>query len=104
MTELNPTYTAAIQQISTHLQALCNAIDSDNTQRILTAQKELTTTTEAIWSHIENGPIPSRDKALARLLADAALKELPKEIQNPANYPRIQRELRLLKRSLELWA
>lgn len=103
MTELNPTYTAALQQISTCLQALCDTIDSGDTHRILTAQKELTTAAEAIWSHIENDPIPNRDKALARLLAGAALKDLPKEIQDPANYPRIQRELRLLKRSLELW-
>lgn len=104
MTELNPIYTAALQQVSTRLQALCDAIDSGDAQRILTTQKELTATAEAIWSHIENDPIPGREKALARLLADAALKELPREIQDPANYPRIQRELRLLKRSLDLWA
>lgn len=103
MTELNPQYAAALQQVSTCLQALCDTIDSGDTQRILTTQKELTATAEAIWSLIENDPIPNRDKALARLLAGAALKDLPQEIQNPANYPRIQRELRLLKRSLELW-
>jgi hypothetical protein len=103
MTELNPKYAAALQQVSAYLQALCDTIDSGDTQRILTTQKELTATAEAIWSHIENDPIPNRDKALARLLAGAALKDLPQEIQNPANYPRIQRELRLLKRSLELW-
>lgn len=103
MTELNPKYATALQQVSTRLQALCDAIDSGDTQRILTAQKELTATTEAIWSHIENDSLPGRDKALARLLADAALKELPDAIQDPANYPRIQRESRLLKRSLELW-
>ena len=103
MTELNPIYTAALQQVSTRLQALCDAIDSGDTQRILTAQKELTATAEVIWSHVQNDPISGREKAIARLLADAALKELPQEIQDPANYPRIQRESRLLKRSLELW-
>lgn len=103
MTELNPQYTAALQQLITRLQALCDAIDSGDAQCILTAQKKLTATAEAIWSHLENEPIPSRDKALARLLAGGALEDLPKEIQDPTNYPRLQRELRLLKRSLELW-
>src|SRR5262245_23634691 len=103
MTQSNPQYTAVIQQISTHLQALCNAIDEGDTQRILTAQKELTAATEAVWSHVQNDPIPGRDKAIFHLLASAAIKELPREIQDPANYPRMQRELRLLKRSLELW-
>ena len=103
MTQSNPQYTAVIQQISTHMQALCDAIDEGDTQRILTAQKELTAAAEAIWSHIEHDSLPGRDKALARLLAEGALKELPSAIQDPANYPRIQRELRLLKRSLELW-
>lgn len=104
MTQLPPQYAAALQPVSTRLQALCDAIDSGDTQRILTTQKELTTAAEAIWSHIENDSLPGRDKALARLLAGGALKELPQEIQDPANYPRMQRELRLLKRTLELWA
>lgn len=58
MTQLTLQYTAALQQVSTHLQALGDAIDSGDTQRILTAQKELTATTEAIWSHIENDSLP----------------------------------------------
>lgn len=103
MTELNPQYTAALQHLSTRLQALSNAIDSGDAQRILTTQKELTAAAEAIWSHIENDSLSGWDKALARLLAEGALKELPGDIQDPANYPRMQRELRLLKRSLELW-
>jgi hypothetical protein len=97
MTQLTPQYAAALQPVSTRLQALCDAIDSGDTQRILAAQKELTATTEAIWSHIENDSLPGRDKALARLLAEGALKELPGAIQDPANYPRIQRELRQLR-------
>jgi len=103
MTQSNPQYTAVIQQISTRLQALCDAIDEGDTQRILTAQKELTVSVEAMWSRVENGPMPGRDKAIFHLLAGAAIKELPHAIQDPTNYPRMQRELRLLKRSLELW-
>jgi hypothetical protein len=30
-----------------------------------------------------------KDKAIVRLLAGAAIKELPVAAQNPANYPRI---------------
>jgi hypothetical protein len=103
MTQSNPQYTAVIQQIGARLQALCDAINEGDTQRILIVQKELTAATEAVWSDVQNDPIPGRDKAIFHLLASAAIKDLPREIQDPANYPRMQRELRLLKRSLELW-
>jgi hypothetical protein len=39
---------------------------------------------------------------VARLLADMAMRDLPQEIQDPANYPQILHKLRLLKNSLVL--
>ena len=36
MTQSNPQYTAVIQQIGARLQALCDAINEGDTQRILT--------------------------------------------------------------------
>ncbi len=46
--------------------------------------------------------ISDGDKAVLRLLSEAAIKDLPQKIQDPANYPKIKRELHLLKNSLAL--
>lgn len=102
MPAMTPERADAIQQIVTHSEELYAAIDSGDTQRILSAQKNLTAAAEAIWERIENSDMSGHDKAITRLLAGAAIKELPVTIQDPNNYSRIQRELRLMKSSLSL--
>ena len=52
---------------------------------------------------VENrADITAREKGILRLLAGAAIKELPEMIKDPANYAKIEQDLRLLKSSLAL--
>lgn len=103
MTEVTPEQTAAIQKITTLAHALYEAFDTQDTQQILTAQKNLSAAAEVLWARANNDErISGHDKAILRLLAEAAIKELPQKIQDPANYPQIKHELRLLKSSLVL--
>ena len=103
MEETNPDHTFVIQQVIALTQVLSEALDSQNPERILTAQQNLTAAAESIWAQLDSTTdISGQDKAIVRLLAGAAVKDLPQMIQDPANYARIKRELRLLKSSLAL--
>lgn len=103
MTENNPEIAVAIQQISVLGQSLYEALESENTEQILIAQQNLTTTAEMLWVRAESGAtITAREKAILRLLAGAAIKELPEKIKDPHNYAKIKQDLRLLKSSVVL--
>lgn len=81
---------------------LAGAVESGERERILAAQQALTHEVEMDWAAFEASEASPRDKAVARLLAAGAIHELPEKIQNPANYPEILKNLRLLKNSLVL--
>lgn len=103
MSEVNPEQAAAIQKISELAHALYVALDGQDTRQILSAQQALSATAEAMWSRVNGDEnISHHDKAIVRLLAEAAIQELPQKIQDPANYAQIQHDLRLLKSSLVL--
>lgn len=103
MVEINPERAAIIQQITMLGQALYDALESQTTEQILVAQQNLTAVVETIWAKVEgDATLTGREKAVLRVLAGAAIKELPEKIKDPANYARIKQELRLLKTSAEL--
>jgi len=103
MTEIDPERDAVIQQVTVLAQALYDALESQNTGQILAAQQNLTTSVETIWPKVESdATVTGREKAFLRLLAGAAIKELPEKIKDPANYAKIKQDLRLLKTSVEL--
>ncbi len=105
MEKTNPDRSAAVQQITALTQNLSEALDSTNPQRIVNMQQNLTAAAEMIWAYVEHDPeISGKDKAVVRLLANGAIQELPQLVQDPANYPKIKRELRLLRTSLALLA
>lgn len=103
MTENNFERVQAVQQITALAQALYDALESQNSEQILAAQQNLSAAAQTLWASVENrADIPLREKGILRLLAGDAILELPEKIQDPANYARIQRDLRLLKSSLVL--
>ena len=103
MTEITPERAAVIQQVTVLAQALYDALESQNTEQILAAQQNLTTAVETIWPRVESdATVTGREKGFLRLLAGAAIKELPERIKDPANYAKIKQDLRLLKTSVEL--
>jgi hypothetical protein len=103
MTEINPERAAVIQQITVLAQALYDALESQNTGQILVAQQSLSTAVEILWPRVESdATVTGREKGFLRLLAGAAIKELPERIKDPANYAKIKQDLRLLKTSVEL--
>jgi hypothetical protein len=103
MTEFLSEKDTAVQQIVILAQALYEALDSQNAQQIQTAQQNLSAIAEMALAKLNReADLSGRDKAIVRLLAEAAIKELPLKIQDPANYPEIKRDLRLLKSSLVL--
>ncbi|RPI33831.1 MAG: hypothetical protein EHM70_04810 [Chloroflexota bacterium] len=103
MTDISGERADAIQKLSELARVLYEALDRQNSEQILSAQQNLGTAAEMVWTQAASDPdISSKDKAIVRLLADAAIKELPVVIQDPANYPKIKQQLRLLKASLVL--
>lgn len=98
-TTLDP---ALVEHVTGLAQALVGAIEAGDQAQILTAQQNLTRTAEALWAKYDSEAHASKEKAIARLLADMAVRELPRDIQDPANYPQILHKLRLLKSSLVL--
>ncbi len=92
-----------ITQAANLAQELYRAIQSGDRERILAAQIALTQEAHNSWSMLEHSSaLAPNDKALARLLADMTINELPELIQDPANYPKILSQLRLLKNSMTL--
>lgn len=103
MIETNPEREAVIQQVTVLAQTLYDALESQNTGQILAAQQNLTSAVETIWPRVDSdATVTGREKAFLRLLAGAAIKELPEKIKDPANYAKIKQDLRLLKTSVEL--
>lgn len=103
MTEINPEREAAIQQITALGKALYDALEGQNTGQILIAQQNLTAAVEKLWAKAEgDANLTGREKAVLRVLAGAAIKDLPEKIKDPANFAKIKQELRLLKTSAEL--
>ncbi len=103
MAENNPEREDAIHQISVLAQALYDALESQNSEQIMAAQQNLSAAAEVLWANVQSRTdVTPREKGVLRLLADDAIKELPEKIKDPANYARIQRDLRLLKSSLVL--
>jgi hypothetical protein len=103
VSNIDPEQATAIHQVTALAQVLYEALERQDARQILSAQQNLTAVVETIWPRInQDAGISSRDKAMLRLLAGAAIKELPVAIQDPANYPKIQRDLRVLKSSLVL--
>ncbi len=103
MSNIDPERAAALQQITALAQVLYEALERQDSQQILSAQQNLTAVAEMIWTRVDqDASVSGRDKAVVRLLAGAAIKELPVAIQDPANYPKIQQDLRILKSSLVL--
>jgi hypothetical protein len=84
-------------------QALYDALESQNREQILAAQENLSIAAEALWASAESRTdITAREKGILRLLAGAAIKELPEKTKDPANHTKIKQDLRLLKSSLAL--
>lgn len=103
MTENISERAEAIQQISVLAQALYDALESQNSEQILNAQQNLSTAAATRLTRVESRTdIAAREKGIPRLLAGAAIKELPEKIKDPANYAKIKQDLRLLKSSLVL--
>ncbi len=103
MTEIRSKHAAVIQQLTALAQNLYDALENQNTDQILSAQQNLTSAIETLWPMVESDEtVTSRERAFLRLLAGAAIKELPDRIKDPANYPKIKQDLRLLKTSAEL--
>lgn len=103
MTDNAPERTAAIQQVLTLAEELYEALESQNSESILAAQQSLSTTAEAMWLMVEgDASLTAREKGVVRLLAGAAIRELPEKIKDPANYATIKKDLRLLKASVAL--
>jgi hypothetical protein len=103
MPNFDPEQAALVEQVTALVQLLDEALERRDSQQILNAQQELTAVAEMVWTRLDQGAgLSGREKAIVRLLTGAALKELPVAIQDPANFPRIQRELRILKSSLVL--
>jgi hypothetical protein len=98
-TTINP---ALVQHVTGLAQALGSAIETGDSAQILAAQQNLSHTAEVVWAQYDNETHSGKEKAVARLLADMAMRDLPKEIQDPANYPQILHKLHLLKNSLVL--
>ncbi len=92
-----------IQQVASLAHALADAIQAGDRAQILAAQARLTEEARYDWDVIQQRPdLSPKDKALARLLADMALIELPELVKDPANDEMILARLRLLKSSMAL--
>jgi hypothetical protein len=103
MSNIDPEQAAAVHQVTALAQVLYEALELQDPQQILSAQQNLTAVAEMFWTRVnQDASVSGRDKAILRLLAGGAIKELPVAIQDPANYPKIQHDLRVLKSSLVL--
>jgi hypothetical protein len=103
MSNIDLEQATAIQQVIGLAQALYEALERQDPQQIPSAQQNLTAVAEMLWTRVnQDASVSSRDKAILRLLAGGAIKELPVAIQDPANYPKILHDLRVLRSSLVL--
>ncbi len=93
----------AIDRLGELAFALDRAISTGDWEQIQVAQQALSEMVNAGWQQLDQETRPSRDKALGRLIAVSVDSELPMAVQDPANYPRIQRTLRLFRNSLALF-
>ncbi len=81
------------------------ALDSQDRSRILSAQQDLSAAAERVWARVErDASFSCAERAFVRVMSGAAIGELPRDIQDPANYRRIQHHLCAFDFSLALLA
>jgi hypothetical protein len=88
-----------LNELSTDLY---NSLESGDREKALAAQKTFTETIAALWNALEESEVDRKIKSVLRLVAGWAIHELPQQILDPLNDEKIERELKLLQRSLIL--
>lgn len=91
-------------QLSLLTKDLLDAIENDDRAKASVAQQEFTGTIATLWNATEEIGVDPKIKAILRLVAGWAIKELPKQIQDPVNDETIQHELKLFQRSLMVFS
>jgi hypothetical protein len=89
-------------QLNTLTKNLLDALENNDRTKVVVAQQAFTGTIASLWNAMEEIDIDPRTKAIPRLIVGWAIKELPKEIQDPVNDGKIRRELTLFQRSLTM--
>ncbi len=79
---------------------LLDALESGDQAKTLVAQQEFTDTLATLWNAAQVMGIDPKLKAVSRLIVHWAMDELPNQIQDPSHRSEIERQLKLLKRSL----
>jgi hypothetical protein len=90
-------------QLSLLTRALLDAIETGDRPRALVAQQEFTGTIATLWNATEEIGVDPGIKAILRLVAGWAMKELPAQIQDPVYDETIRRELKIFQRSLTVF-
>lgn len=95
-------HTAIRNQIGALADALLAALDSGDPAKIRDMQQIFSQAAGKAWEVVDELALNPREKAIPRLIVHWAVDELPEQIQDPANYPEIRRQLHLLKNSMEV--
>jgi hypothetical protein len=94
---------AFVQQLRTIGSELLDALNLGDVESVTAAQRKFSGAIDAAWQYFNRPEVPAREKALPRLIERWAQGDLPKEISDPANYPAVARELKLLLSSLVIF-
>ncbi len=93
-----------VNEIKTLLESLSkdlsDALEGGDFEKILASQQTLTGAITMLWNTAQEIDIDSKTKAIFRLIVGWATEELPKKINDPANYTEIKRQLNVFRKSM----
>jgi hypothetical protein len=98
----------SIDDLKAHLDQLAkdllDALDGNDREKALAAQQAFSSAITVLWGAMEENNIDPKAKAIFRLVADWAMNELPRQIQDPANNSEIKHQINVFRRSLVVFS
>lgn len=92
---------AVLEMMEAAAKALLQALDQGDHAAVAAAQRRFSDAVAAAWERYQQGQIAVSVKGLPRVMYQWAVEELPHQVQDPARWPKIRRELAQFLRTVE---
>ena len=84
---------AVLERMEKEAKALLEALERGDRAAVDAAQRRFSQTVAEAWDRYQQGGIAVAVQGLPRVMYQWAVEELPQQVQDPAQWPKVRREL-----------
>ena len=93
---------AVLERMEKEAKALIEALDRGDHAAVAAAQCRFSDVVATAWEQYQQGRITVSVRGLPRVMYQWAVEELPQQVQDPARWPKVRRELMGFLRTVQL--